>query len=121
MAAVYKAAMTRIIEIRSYKLKPGAGPEFARLFREEAEPLVRAYGMDVVAFGQSAHDVDAWYLIRAFDDLTHLTRSEDEFYGSAQWRNGPREGVLNLIDSYSDTSLTLKAETIERLRADLAR
>ncbi len=112
--------MTRLIEIRSYKLKPGAGPAFERLFREEAQPLLRAYGMDVVAFGQSAHDANSWYLIRVFKDLAHLTKSEDEFYGSSQWRNGPREAVLSHIESYNDTVLTLDADTIKHLRAKLA-
>lgn len=111
--------MTRTVEIRSYKLKPGSGPAFERLFREQAEPMVRAYGMDVVAFGQSAHDPDCWYLIRAFDSLDHLTASEDEFYGSPQWRNGPRESVLSHIESYQDTVLTLSPEAVEALRRDL--
>jgi heme-degrading monooxygenase HmoA len=118
--AQYTDAMTRTVEIRSYKLKPGAGPAFERLFREQAAPLVRAYGMDVLAFGKSAHDDDGYFLIRAFDSLQHLTQSEDEFYGSPQWRNGPREAVLSHIESYQDTVLTLSADAAERLRADLA-
>ncbi|WP_395646214.1 hypothetical protein [Terricaulis sp.] len=112
--------MTRTLEIRAYKLNPGAGPRFAQIFRERAEPMVRAYGMDIVAFGQSSHDADAWYLIRAFDDAAHLNRSEDEFYGSDAWRNGPREAVLDCIESYQDTVLELSAEAVEKLRTDLA-
>jgi quinol monooxygenase YgiN len=111
--------MTRTVEIRSYTLKPNSGHAFERLFREQAEPMVRAYGMDVVAFGQSKHDADCWYLIRAFDSLAHLNKFEDEFYGSPEWRNGPREAVLSHIESYQDTVLTLSADAVERLRADL--
>jgi hypothetical protein len=111
--------MSRTVEIRSYKLKPNAGPAFEQLFRERAEPMVRAYGMDVVAFGKSAHDENAYFLIRAFDSLEHLTTSEDAFYGSAAWRNGPREAVLSHIESYQDTVLTLSAEAVEQLRRDL--
>jgi hypothetical protein len=118
--ASYGRAMTRTVEIRSYALKPGSGPAFERLFRERAEPMLRAYGMDVVVFGKSAHDENAYFLIRAFDSLEHLTKSEDEFYGSAQWRNGPREAVLSHIKSYQDTVIMLSAEAVERLRADLA-
>lgn len=110
----------RTVEIRSYKLHPNAGPAFERLFRERAEPMVRAYGMDIVAFGKSAHDENAYFLIRAFDSLAHLTQSEDDFYGSDAWRNGPREELLSHIESYQDTVLTLSAEAVDRLRADLA-
>lgn len=112
--------MTRTVEIRSYTLKSGAGPAFERIFRERAEPMVRAYGMDVVAFGRSAHDVNAYYLIRAFDSFAHLTQSEDEFYGSEAWRNGPREELLSHIETYQDTVLTLSAEAVEALRRDLS-
>jgi hypothetical protein len=115
----YETHMTRTLEIRSYKLHPGAGPAFERLFRKQAEPMVRAYGMDIVAFGQSKHDADSWFLIRAFDSLEQLIKSEGEFYGSAQWRNGPREAVLSHIESYHDTVLTLSADAIEALRRDL--
>jgi hypothetical protein len=112
--------MTRTVEIRSYKLHANAGAAFERVFHERAEPMVRAYGMDVVAFGKSAHDANTYYLIRAFDSFEHLTKSQDEFYGGDAWRNGPREDLLSCIESYQDTVLTLSADAIARLRADLA-
>jgi heme-degrading monooxygenase HmoA len=111
--------MTRTVELRSYKLHAGHGPAFERIFRERAGPMVRAYGMDVVAFGRSAHDENAYFLIRAFDSLAHLTQSEDEFYGSDAWRNGPREELLSHIESYQDTMLMLSAEAVETLRREL--
>lgn len=111
--------MTRTIEVRSYKLHPNSGPAFERLFRERAEPMVRASGMDIVAFAKSAHDENAYFLIRAFDSFDHLTKSEDEFYGSDAWRNGPRQELLSHIESYHDTVVTLSADAVERLRAEL--
>ena len=111
--------MSRTVEIRSYMLKPGAGPRFEHLFRTRSEPMVRAYGMDVVAFGRSAHDANAYYLIRAFDSIEHLKTSEDEFYGSDAWRSGPREELLSDIESYQDTVLNLTTEAVEALRRDL--
>ncbi len=113
--------MSRTVEIRNYILKPGAGPAFEHIFRERGEPMLHACGMDVVAFGRSAHDENAYYLIRAFDSLDHLTKSEDEFYGADAWRPGPREEVLNCIESYQDTVLTISIETVDSLRRDLGR
>lgn len=110
----------RTVEIRSYKLHPNSGLAFERVFHERAEPMVRAYGMDIVAFGKSAHDENAYFLIRAFDSFAHLTQSEDEFYGSEAWRSGPREELLSHIEGYQDTVLTLSAEAVETLRRDLA-
>ena len=108
--------MSRIVEIRTYKLHPGAGPEYERLFRDVATPMLARRGIDVVAFGHSAGDPEGFYLIRAFDDLDHRTRSEEDFYGSAEWRTGPREAILALIDSYADLVIELDEPTIDGLR-----
>ena len=108
--------MTRIVEIRTYRLHPGGGPAYERLFKEVATPMLARRGIDVVAFGQSKGDADGYYLIRAFDDLDHRTDSEDAFYGSAEWREGPRESILALIESYTDLVLELDEPTIDGLR-----
>ena len=38
-------------------------------------------------------------LLRAYPSLEALQRSQDAFYGSDEWRSGPREAVLSLIES----------------------
>lgn len=108
--------MTRIVEIRTYRLHPGSGPAYERLFHEDATPMLARHGIDVVSFGQSKGDPDGYYLIRAFVDLDDRTSREDAFYGSAEWREGPREAILGLIDSYSDLVLELDESTIDGLR-----
>jgi hypothetical protein len=108
--------MTRIVEIRTYKLHPGAAPEYERLFKDVAVPMLARSGVDVIAVGSSVGDPDGYYLIRAFDDLEHRQRSEEAFYGSAEWREGPREAVLALIESYADLVLELDEPTIDGLR-----
>ena len=108
--------MTRLIEIRAYRLLPGSWVEFRRLFLEEAIPLLDAAATDVVAFGRSPDEPEAAFLIRAFDDLADRSASEDAFYGSAAWRHGPREAILACIDSYMDTVLTVDEATVDGLR-----
>ena len=85
--------MSKFVEIRSYRLKPGSGREYHRLMAEAALPLLLSHRVDVVAYGPSRHDPDAYYLIRAFDSLEHRDHSEEAFYGSAEWRQGPRDAV----------------------------
>jgi hypothetical protein len=118
--AAQAADLPRTLEVRAYQLKGGAGPAFARIFRERAGPMLRAHGMDVVGFGQSLHAVDAYYLLRAFDSLDHLRRSENDFYGSDAWRNGPREEVLSHIENTADTVLALSPEAVEAIRRELS-
>ena len=45
-----------------------------------------------------------------------LNAREDAFYGSAGWREGPREAVVSLIETYVDTLLWLAPASIEDLR-----
>lgn len=110
----------RILEIRSYELTPGSRDEYDRLFREEAAPLLRAHGIDVVAVGRSVGPANGYFLMRAFDDLADRDRREDEFYSSSEWRFGPREAIVEKIVAYTDAVLELEDNLIEGLRRALA-
>src|SRR6267154_2382205 len=100
--------MNRIIEIRSYNLKPGTRSAYHQMVLEQALPLLQRSKMDVVAFGASPHDENSYYLIRAFADIDDLNRQEDAFYGSDDWRQGPREAILALIENY--TSIVIEVD-----------
>lgn len=110
-------ARKRIVEIRSYALKPGAASEFHSVVTSTAIPMLHARGFDVVAFGPSPHDPNAYFLIRAFDDLPHLRAQEEAFYSSDAWRQGPREAIVSRIESYLDTILWLSDDSIDDLRS----
>jgi hypothetical protein len=91
--------VTAVIEICTYKLKPGTGPAFHRTVVEESLPMLERWGVEVVAFGPSLDDDDSYVLIRAYPSLEERQRSQDAFYGSAEWRNGPREAIVSRIES----------------------
>ena len=106
----------RLVEIRSYKLKPGAREAFHAAAVSSAVPLLHKWKMEVVAFGPSAHDPDAYFLIRAYADLADLKAQQDAFYGSDDWKNGPRSAVVPLVESYLNTVVWLSPEAIDDLR-----
>lgn len=108
--------MDRAVEIRSYSLKPGTRAAFDRLMSEQALPMLQRWKVDVVACGPSPHDDDSYYLIRAYDDLAHRQASQDAFYGSDEWRNGPREAILAPIESFTSVVLMLDDAAILALR-----
>ena len=62
-------------------------------------------------------DDNGYFLVRSFANLDELTAQEDEFYGSAAWREGPRESLVSRIDTFVDTLLWLSPEAIADLRA----
>jgi hypothetical protein len=110
-------AARRLVEIRAYRLKPGTRADFHAAATHGALPLVRAFGMDVVSHGPVPNDADGYYLVRSFASLDELTAQEEAFYGSAAWREGPRESLVSRIETYVDTLLWLGADSIADLRA----
>ena len=108
--------MPRAVEIRSYQLKPGRCADFAHLMETQAVPMLRRWHVDVIACGRSAHDVDAYVLIRAYADLAERAASQDAFYGSDEWLTGPREAILAAIETYTSVVLLLDEDTIDGLR-----
>jgi hypothetical protein len=108
--------MRHFVEIRSYNLKPGTRDEFHRLFIEEAFPLLQRWNVYVVAYGPSLHDENSYYLMRRYESLNHREQSEDSFYGSDEWRKGPREAIVALIENYTEIVLELDDVTVQGLR-----
>jgi hypothetical protein len=115
-AAIAQAAIARWVEIRSYRLKPGARDTFHRLMSDIAVPMLRHWQTDVVCHGASAHDEVSYYLIRAYASVEDRQRRQDEFYGSAEWREGPRQAILDLIEEYNSVVIPMDDRTIDRLR-----
>lgn len=106
----------KTVEILLYTLKPGAGKAFHRIMTEESVPLHQSAGMDVISFGISAHEDDAYYLIRAYDSLSHLESSQASFYSSEAWRCGPRQAIIDRISISVKWVLTISENAVEHLR-----
>ena len=108
--------MSSIIEIRSLNLKPGSREDFQQLYIEVALPLLKRWNFDVVAHGPSLHDENTYYVIRRYDSLAQREQMEDAYYASDDWRKGPREAMLALIESYTDIVLELDEVAVQGLR-----
>lgn len=108
--------MNRFVEIRSYNLRPGSRSQFHRMVSELAVPMLKRWHVDVVAYGPSPHDDDSYYLLRAYASLEDRQQSQDDFYGSAEWREGPREPLLAMIESYTSVVLEVDETTLNGLR-----
>jgi ketosteroid isomerase-like protein len=109
----------QFVEIRSYALKPGSRQQFHRVFLEDALPMLRRWNLDVVAFGPSLHDADSYFLMRAYSSLADREQREDAFYGSDEWKQGPREAILACIDSYTTVVAALDGATVDGLRRSM--
>ena len=61
---------------------PRDGGEFDCLVGKVSVPLLRRFGVDVVNYGPSLHEPDAYVLIRAYSSLEDRAASQAAFYGS---------------------------------------
>ncbi len=108
--------MTRLIEIRTYRLKPGSYGIFHETMRDRAVPFIKSKGMDVVAFGGSDHEEQTYFLVRAYRDRSALEAEQTAFYGSSEWRDGPRRELIEHIETYVNTLITLSSDAVESIR-----
>jgi hypothetical protein len=108
--------MTRVLEIRTYNLRPGTRDDFHRLVVEHSLPMLERVKMDVVSYGASAHDDDTYYLMRTFTSLADRDAQENAFYDSAEWTQGPREAIVALIEGFSTLVLEVDEAVVEGMR-----
>jgi len=107
-----------IVEIRTYRLHPGTRDDFVGTMRQVV-PMLARHGIDVVDCGPSLVDEDGAeeaYLIRAFASLEERDRLEGAFYGSDEWRLGPREAIVSRIAHYHTIVIEASADAVRALR-----
>ena len=90
-----------ITEIRIYKLKENTASEFNTVFSEQSLPMMKRWNVNVVDFGFSLIDKDSFYLIRSYDNLEQRKESQEAFYSSDEWINGPEKAIMGCIDTYN--------------------
>jgi len=110
--------MKRIVEVRSYNLKPGTQANFECIVGSVARPMLASHGTDVVAAGRSLVDANSFLLIRAYADATDRELSQAAFYGSTAWREGPRDAVMACIENYTTIGIEADEKTIDGLRSN---
>ena len=106
----------RTVEILQYTIRKGTGTDFHAIMQEISVPLHQSHGIDVVSFGNSLHDPDCYYLIRAFDSAESMATILETFYASDDWRSGPREDIIGSIETSIKTVMNLPPESVEGLR-----
>lgn len=91
-------ADNRLLEIRSYKLHPGARDRFDTLFRTGVVPLMRRQGLTVVDFGVAVDSSDGYYLMRAWPSLENRSQILASFDSSREWLETYDKEIHSLVD-----------------------
>jgi hypothetical protein len=107
------AASQEIFEILTLDIKPGRRNEFHNVYVTQSVPLLKKWNFNLVAYGPSLHDVNSYYVIRRFKNLEDREKSEDAFYSSDDWKSGPRDAIMGLVEHFAYA--VVSPETLKKM------
>ena len=82
-----------IIEMRTYKTKPGCRSQFVEIFERKSVPAHAEIGMQVLGPFLSVEDPDTFFFMRGFPDLASREPMKAKFYEGELWKS-ELEGIL---------------------------
>jgi|SRR6266850_395643 len=89
-----------IVEVRSYRIKPGRREEFLRFFQTRSIPALRAHGMKVLGPLIDLENPNKFVWLRMFPSLAERERMKDAFYGGELWKNELEAIAMPMLESY---------------------
>ena len=92
--------MAGIIEMRTYKAKPGMRQRVMDILVERSFPAFRQIGMTVLGPFASVEDPDVFFWMRGFPDSPSRETMRNEFYDGALWNTELEGLILPLIERY---------------------
>jgi hypothetical protein len=103
--------MSRIVEMRTYKLKPGKREEFLKIFRVQSMPAHREIGMPIVGPFLSIEDPETFFFMRIFPDLASREPMKSRFYEGSLWKNELENRLVPMIEKF-DVALVEDGENL---------
>jgi hypothetical protein len=89
-----------IVEVRSYRIKPGRRAEFIRMFENRAVPALRALGMQIIGPFLDVENPNKLVWLRSFPSLEERDRMKAAFYEGELWKNELEAIAMPMLDSY---------------------
>ena len=89
-----------IVEVRSYRIKPGRRDEFIQFFETRAVPALRERGMKIIGPMLDVENPNKFVFLRGFPSLEERDRMKEDFYESELWKNELEGIAMPMIDSY---------------------
>jgi len=93
-------APPRIVEMRTYKLKPGTRAAFLEIFRTRSLHAHREIGMKVLGPWVSIEDPDVFFFMRGFPDLESREPMKARFYEGPLWKHEIEAKLMPMIERY---------------------
>lgn len=92
--------MARVVEMRTYKLKPGRRAAFMEMLINRSMPEHERIGMKIVGPFASIEDADTCFFMRFFPDLASRDPMKSAFYDGPLWKNELEAVAMPMIEKY---------------------
>jgi hypothetical protein len=89
-----------IVEMRTYKLRPGTRTRFLEIFRSKSIPKHVQLGMKIMGPFLSIEDPDTFFFMRGFPDLSSREFMKAQFYEGDLWKRELESVLMPMIDKY---------------------
>jgi hypothetical protein len=89
-----------IIEMRTYKIKPGRRAEFVEMFRSKSVPAHEEIGMKILGPFLSVEDPDVLFFMRGFPDIGSREPMKAKFYEGELWKSELENVLMPMLEKY---------------------
>jgi len=89
-----------IIEMRTYKTKPGMRSRFLEIFRSKSIPAHAEIGMKILGPFLSVEDANTFFVMRGFPDLASREPMKAQFYEGELWKRELESVLLPMLEKY---------------------
>jgi len=89
-----------IIEMRTYRTKPGMRSQFLEIFRTKSIPAHEEIGMKILGPFLSVEDPDTFFFMRGFPDLASREPMKAKFYEGELWKRELENVLMPMLDKY---------------------
>lgn len=89
-----------IVEMRTYKTKPGLRAGFLDTFRRKSVPAHAQIGMKILGPFLSIEDPDTFFFMRGFPDLASREPMKAKFYEGELWKRELENLLMPMLEKY---------------------
>jgi hypothetical protein len=89
-----------IVEMRTYKLKPGMRTRFLEIFRTKSLPAHDKIGMKILGPFLSIEDQNTFFFMRGFPNIESREPMKAKFYEGSLWKNELEDILMPMIEKY---------------------
>lgn len=93
--------MSAVIEVRTYRAKPGMRAQLLEVLESRAFPVQRELGMKLLGPFPSRQDDVGFVWLRAFPDEASREPLKASFYEGPAWLDGLEAVVMPMLDDHS--------------------